>query len=916
MTNAEAGDVLQALIGAFIDERGADFATIANLWHWLAGADALKTASFCLKHAIPDFKGRTPTYECIGQVMADDGVPELHVTYVRLGTVRYRRPRADGQTIMGSCTTGSRNERGEEEWLPIYYDAERATLVSDIFRVPGPKNQQVPAALPNKVQHWTRGTCLSGLLPYKRAIGNTMSHEVLREMRDGSLLVRYTKYGLHAYKRCPYGGIGYEQIKPPGGETAALPLFYSERQDEKAIASPHYPDQLVPNKVTEWLLARKCLVQLMNVTRDTTDEPHVEYLEESGTTIKWRHPEDGLWTASRLLVTGGVIIVAGKDEQCLGEVMYHEGTCKAANGTELPGRVAKWIKKRPPCEEDEALYIEATIRRKTATLATHLYAPSQSGTWFANTAAESDPGRVEAATKHSFANRMLLAEAMLAPTAKGRSMTTDCQRLAVVGEMVPTQLVTRILLANAPQCATRTLTAADSPHGRRAFVVAPQATLDKDAPCRYNWPGGDEAGLAGDETRQQVAHRVPVRNSADLERRRLACCNHLAYAKSAVRLGLHENMLQLSPKLARAVRAFVRAVNKADAAWDRKRSNPWPALLRQGAPRALGDIFLACIGAMIMDCAQTTGGCPYLEAEKVILQHILDCDSMELPSQPALYLQSRPLVSTKDLVDAVDADEHGTMDSERVLEPYIRCHEAGSKEPKPTEAYAPADKVQTRMGGALVLRDVNFIEVGGHVVHATSPRSALCKGLVIHSAKDDELSTNDGETSSGVTTDHDEPLPGERAQQAVYCLDCELWLNGPVQFLDHRVGKKHKKRVKSMASSRKKGKKEPNVGKANQTAESQTTNSPQQHAACSAEGTETMNSAGSYAGPAWAEQLLATTMAYNWDMYGLAGYSHFGSMVYQDDDWAGGYAASTQYLWCGPDGAQGVAYGDEAFTYQ
>ena len=30
---------------------------------------------------------------------------------------------------------------------------------------------------------------------------------------------------------------------------------------------------------------------------------------------------------------------------------------------------------------------------------------------------------------------------------------------------------------------------------------------------------------------------------------------------------------------------------------------------------------------------------------------------------------------------------------------------------------------------------------------------------------------------------------------AVYCLDCEMWLNGPTQWEDHKWGKKHKKNL-------------------------------------------------------------------------------------------------------------------------
>ena len=29
---------------------------------------------------------------------------------------------------------------------------------------------------------------------------------------------------------------------------------------------------------------------------------------------------------------------------------------------------------------------------------------------------------------------------------------------------------------------------------------------------------------------------------------------------------------------------------------------------------------------------------------------------------------------------------------------------------------------------------------------------------------------------------------------AVYCPDCEMWLNGPTQWEDHKIGKKHQKK--------------------------------------------------------------------------------------------------------------------------
>ena len=34
------------------------------------------------------------------------------------------------------------------------------------------------------------------------------------------------------------------------------------------------------------------------------------------------------------------------------------------------------------------------------------------------------------------------------------------------------------------------------------------------------------------------------------------------------------------------------------------------------------------------------------------------------------------------------------------------------------------------------------------------------------------------------------------SENAIYCEDCEMWLNGQLQWEDHKVGKKHKKNSK------------------------------------------------------------------------------------------------------------------------
>ena len=46
-------------------------------------------------------------------------------------------------------------------------------------------------------------------------------------------------------------------------------------------------------------------------------------------------------------------------------------------------------------------------------------------------------------------------------------------------------------------------------------------------------------------------------------------------------------------------------------------------------------------------------------------------------------------------------------------------------------------------------------------------------------------------------TNPPELSPESESGGSVYCQLCEMWLNGPTQLEDHKIGKKHKKNVRS-----------------------------------------------------------------------------------------------------------------------
>merc|ERR1739848_641328 len=105
------------------------------------------------------------------------------------------------------------------------------------------------------------------------------------------------------------------------------------------------------------------------------------------------------------------------------------------------------------------------------------------------------------------------------------------------------------------------------------------------------------------------------------------CCNTIASSRTAVTLGLHKGMLQAPPALTKSVRQFAKVVEKADEAQTRTGENTWHRMVLHDAPRALGNTFIACMGATVIDGAH--GGVAYSDVKKVFLDHHIDlCKDM------------------------------------------------------------------------------------------------------------------------------------------------------------------------------------------------------------------------------------------------------------------------------------------------
>ena len=68
-------------------------------------------------------------------------------------------------------------------------------------------------------------------------------------------------------------------------------------------------------------------------------------------------------------------------------------------------------------------------------------------------------------------------------------------------------------------------------------------------------------------------------------------------------------------------------------------------------------------------------------------------------------------------------------------------------------------------------------------------KASLIKENTIPSLKLDSLQELDGECERRIYPECDD-------ERSVFCEQCQMWVNGHTQWLDHRIGKKHKKHCK------------------------------------------------------------------------------------------------------------------------
>ena len=220
---------------------------------------------------------------------------------------------------------------------------------------------------------------------------------------------------------------------------------------------------------------------------------------------------------------------------------------------------------------------------------------------------------IEQALRHNFRNPQLLAEAITHGSVV-QATTPSCERLAVLGEAATQSYISAELvrMAQFPTAATATK---DVPC-QQAVAFATPRELQIECP--------QEITNTQTKTGEWLLPPEPQAACEDIEslrQRLLACCNHVSYAYSCVKLGLHKALHHNAEELKPAVKGFAKAV---------ERGAVWEELIGRGAPKAFGDMFLACVGVVVLDAA---GGRHEASHDKLLDTHMQHCASFK-PRRP------------------------------------------------------------------------------------------------------------------------------------------------------------------------------------------------------------------------------------------------------------------------------------------
>ena len=375
-----------------------------------------------------------------------------------------------------------------------------------------------------------------------------------------------------------------------------------------------------------------------------------------------------------------------------------------------------------------------------------------------------DFGQLETSLNHTFTNRMLLVEALTHGSfGHKKCLTPDCQRLAYVGNAVAEELVARLLFESAAFS-----TGATVQHGATTKPTAYAVTFAN----QYN----DLKFLLSNEEEDASSVNVHAcQSSEELFTLWSACCSHVTYATSCVILNLHKGIRHDSQQLERSITHFANIVTQASLSFEDVENKPWPHILAHDAPRALGDAFIACLGAIVMD-----GSNGYLQARKILLKHIRLCAYIPLPNVGFKdQMLCKPESITKAKLHELVSDGNFSLCALNLPPepaPYIY-------ESVPGKLTVHGYDDSSHVKNAFAFTDVCAILIDDAVVGSRSPRSAVLR------ARHVGLNNNAGANEHVKKLSLVQAINSSTKNQLYYCKHCDMHLNGKDQWEDHIKGK-------------------------------------------------------------------------------------------------------------------------------
>lgn len=764
----DAANMLFALIGAHKME--SDIFTVVQLWDYLIGNpenlsekrpqfETLSRLHRANDHTAgcPRYLGRTSSYMEFGEVMMDEGPSKkpFKALLVRFeessdGYYRWNGPQAEEK------------RPNSAEWKPVVWNPVLESFCSPSMKLPNGE----PRPLPNKVCAWLRGRCMKKLVSIKHSMEITPPYKYLQEKLDTdendrnviTLYVEYTKHGSVGYRRDHLGGLGKEIYE---GQTYLL--SYSETK--KTLISAVITGAALPRKVVTWMLEGRNLSELIPGRKRSVFE--LTYEEDKVSFTSTRDGKAIQVQATKLQRSAGLF---GSPGGCLFEVLVEDEPPKVPAYSEDK---KEWVYNPGRFDEDvipwEALtYVaEKTSNdagsRLTTPTSVRKYFPKASGTAVA---------KIEQQTDHRFHNVKLLAEALTHCSAVN-AVVQPHDQLAFVGhaaiECYASEEVMKVVTFF------------------KCHLVVEEGPVNHSSFC------APKSGLEWEQLVPDVVPDVFAPGTLKAMKHRLmACCNHVGYAASCIKNDLHKNINLSSTELQEHIERVCKKSPKEG-------SSRWPQLFKVGAPKALGDTFLAVIGAISMDSDHN-------EAKQLMYRHYRDSaeiyDAMGGPSAVELKHSTMGIASTVEQIQtSSDEKKPPTKLEMQVPLPAETIRKALQSEFSKEQELALVPSLRVEEGElpdfVTHCKDLQVVEVEGYGKIACSSPRATVISLQMAKVKEGGESLVESEDESSEGSVEEDPQAKTQTEQdgAIFCEHCQMWLNGPTQWADHEIGKKHRKAV-------------------------------------------------------------------------------------------------------------------------